>query len=229
MTKRYFFVAGTDTEVGKTFATCALLKAAAARGLSTVGLKPLAAGCQLIEGEWRNEDALLLQQHMTCKLLYSQVNPVALQTATSPHIAAALEQRMVSVSRLLGFCRGALLERPDFALIEGVGGWRAPINDLETMADLAKQLEFKVLLVVGLRLGCLSHAALTAEAIRHDGLELAGWIANQISPEPMSYAQENITKLSSMLGVPMIGHLPYSQTKNPTALCKQLDLDCLDL
>ena len=97
------------------------------------------------------------------------------------------------------------------------------------MADLAKELDFKVLLVVALRLGCLNHAALTVEAIRHDGLELAGWIANQISPEPMSYAQENIATLSAMLGAPLIGRLSFSQTKNPTELCKQLDLDCLDL
>lgn len=228
MSKTYF-VAGTDTEVGKTFVTCALLEAAAAQGMSTMGLKPLAAGCENIGGEWKNGDALLLQKHMSFDLSYSQINPVALQEAASPHIAAHLEQRNVSASRMVGICRGALLNRPDFALIEGAGGWRVPISKRETMADLAKQLGYPVILVVALRLGCLSHAMLTAEAIRRDGLTLAGWVANQVAPEPMSFQQENIVTLTSVLGAPLIGCLPFSETADPKQLCKYLALDCLDL
>lgn len=228
MTKS-FFVAGTDTDVGKTFASCAMLEAAALQGRSTMGLKPVSAGCEYVQGEWKNNDALLLQQHMTSELSYSQINPVALKAAASPHIAAHLEQRGVSASRMVGVCRGALLNRPDFALIEGAGGWRVPISKRETMADLAKQLGYPVILVVALRLGCLNHAMLTAEAIKRDGLSLAGWIANQPLPDSMPYQQDNITTLCSALGAPLLGVLPFSDTSDPKQLCKYLALDCLDL
>ncbi|WP_156497732.1 ATP-dependent dethiobiotin synthetase BioD, partial [Oleiphilus sp. HI0043] len=119
--------------------------------------------------------------------------------------------------------------KPDFALIEGAGGWRVPISPRETMADLARQLNYKVILVVGLRLGCLNHAMLSAEAIRRDGLEIAGWVANSLSRETMSYEAENIATLSSALGAPLIAHLPFSESGKPEELCKYVNLDCLDL
>jgi len=234
-----FFIAGTDTDVGKTFASCALLEAAAKRNLSTMALKPLAAGCEQTniasadsestKLQWQNEDAQLLRQHMSLDLPYAQVNPVALKQAASPHIAAALENKVVSAGRVAGFCRGALMQRPDFALVEGAGGWRVPISPRETMADLAKQLDLKVILIVALRLGCLNHAMLTAEAIRRDGLELAGWIGNRVSDEPMDYEQENIATLKNALGAPLIGCLPFSPTGAPNSVCEHLDLECLNL
>lgn len=228
MKKRYF-IAGTDTDVGKTYAACALLEAAANKGYSTLGLKPVAAGCEMQEGVLKNEDAKALMQHMTLDLPYEQVNPVTLTAATSPHIAAQLEQKMLSASRLVGFCRGALLQGPDFALVEGAGGWRVPISSRETMADLAKGLGFEVILVISLKLGCLNHALLSAEAIRRDGLKLAGWIANSASSESMEYKEQYVATLVSALGAPMIGRLAYRQDGDPKQACNDLNLDCLYL
>jgi len=232
--KHAYFIAGTDTGVGKTFVSCALLEAAAAKGWSTMGLKPLAAGCENVlldsgETQWQNEDALLLQKHMSFDLPYVQVNPISLKEAASPHIAAALEKKIISANRMAGFCRGALMARPDFAIVEGAGGWRVPISPRETMADLAKELDLKVILVVAMRLGCLNHAMLTAEAIRRDGLELAGWVANHTQESVMNFEQENISSLKSALSAPLIGCLPYSARAEPESVCKQLDLSCLEL
>jgi dethiobiotin synthetase len=229
-----FFVAGTDTEIGKTFTSCALLAAANEKGLRTLALKPVAAGSDeypLDNGkvEQRNEDAVALMSHMSVKLPYSQVNPVLLKEPASPHIAAAMENKTPNTTRITGFCRGALMQKYDFALVEGAGGWRVPISSRETMADLARQLNFKVILVVGLRLGCLNHAMLTAEAIRRDGLEIAGWVANSLSPEPMGFESENIATLKSALKAPMLGHIPYSQSGRPEEVCKSVNLECLDL
>lgn len=228
MTKK-FFVTGTDTGVGKTFVSCALLEAARAKGLSTLALKPVAAGVEIIDGSKRNEDALLLQRHMSVDLPYEQVNPVVLDAATSPHIAAHLEERQVSVSRLLGYCRGALLNRTDFALVEGAGGWRVPISNRETLADLAKELEFPVILVVSLRLGCLNHAMLTAEAIVNDGLTLAGWIGNRVEPQPMDYESHYISSLRGAIKAPMLGCLPFSFNRDPSEHTSELDCSALDL
>lgn len=228
MTKA-FFVAGTDTEVGKTFSSCALMEAANALGKSTMGLKPVAAGTEDYDGVQKNEDAVSLQRHMSCELPYEQVNPVALKTPASPHIAAYLEKKTVAASRLVGFCRGALMSRPDFALVEGAGGWRVPISPRETMADLAKQLDYPVILVVAMRLGCLNHAMLTAEAIQRDGLRLAGWVANRVTEEPMGYEEENLATLRSTLNAPLLGCLPYSPNGDPKSVCNRLVLDCLDL
>ena len=132
-----FFVTGTDTEIGKTAISCALLRAAEAQGMTTVGLKPVAAGC---DAQGRNEDALALIDAMTAELPYEQVNPVALEAAIAPHIAADEEGRQMQATRLEGLCRGAMLGGHDLVLVEGAGGWRVPINHRETLADLARDL-----------------------------------------------------------------------------------------
>ncbi len=230
--KQMYFVAGTDTGVGKTFASCVLLKAAEQKSLRTLALKPVAAGCDLIELEngktqWQNEDALALMENMSVKLPYAQVNPIALEIPASPHISAALENKVVRADRIVGYCRGALMTPADFVLIEGAGGWRVPISSSETMADIAKQLELKVILVVALRLGCLNHALLTAEAIRKDGLEIAGWIGNRTDSDQMDYEEQNIATLRSALASPCIGILPYSAKRDPSALAKHLIMDVL--
>lgn len=229
-----FFLAGTDTGVGKTFVSCALLEAAASQGKSTMGLKPMAAGCEQVEiGEgklqWQNEDAQQLIKHATIALPYIQVNPVALKAAASPHIAAALEKKTITAARMDGICRGALMKRPDFAVVEGAGGWRVPISPRETMADLAKSLELGVILVVDLRLGCLNHAMLTAESIRRDGLELVAWVGNRSSDKVMDYEDENIATLASALNAPLLGCLPYQAGQSPQDVCNLLVLDCLEL
>lgn len=222
-----YFIAGTDTEVGKTYVSCRLLELAHHKGMSCLGLKPVAAGCDLDGDEQKNEDALALMESSSIKLPYAQVNPVALPEACSPHIAAALAGRTISASRIAGYCRGALMNKIDFALVEGAGGWRVPISPRETMASLAMQLNYPVILVVGLRLGCINHALLTAEAIRGDGLQIAGWVGNQLSSDLMPYHDENVATLKSALNAPFIGVLPFQKSPNVDVLSKCLDIDCL--
>jgi dethiobiotin synthetase len=224
-----FFIAGTDTEVGKTFTTCALIEHANQLGLKTMGLKPLAAGCDLVDGELRNEDAVALQSTMNMSLSYAQINPVALNTPCSPHIAAAIDKRSVDAARVVGVCRGAILARPDVCFVEGAGGWRVPISARETMADIAKQLQFPVILVVGMRLGCINHALLTQEAIERDGLKIAGWVANSLCEGGMGYQEENIATLRSSINAPCLGVLPFARGQSPKDVCNNLDLKCLDL
>jgi dethiobiotin synthetase len=218
-----FFVTGTDTEVGKTAVSCALLRAAAARGLNTAAVKPVAAGC---DEQGQNEDALQLMSAMTAELDYFQVNPVALKPAIAPHIAAAQAGKTMQASRLAGLCRGVMLAGADLTLIEGAGGWRVPISPRETLADVAVQLEVEVILVVGMRLGCINHALLTAEAVRHDGLKVAGWVANQLAGQ-MSCYQENVQTLKQMLPAPCLGEVPYLSPWNAEIAGENIDISAL--
>jgi len=222
-----YFVTGTDTEVGKTFSSCRLLEEAHRQGMSTLGLKPVAAGCEMLDSQMKNEDALALIEASSVKLPYAQVNPVALETACSPHIAASISKKAVSASRLTGYVRGALMSKVDFALVEGAGGWRVPISPRETMADLAKELGYPVIMVVGMKLGCLNHSLLTAEAIRNDGLVLAGWIANQQSSDQMSCFDENVHTLRQAINAPCLGVLPHQSGSVSAEFGKYIHLDCL--
>lgn len=210
-----FFVTATDTDAGKTYVTTGLLRAAGRAGLRSLGLKPIAAGADKIDGILRNDDALLIQSSSSVQLPYEQVNPVVLESAIAPHIAAADERRLVTVSRLEGYLKGALLTPNDLALIEGAGGWRVPLNDREMLSDLAKSLGFPVILVVNMKLGCLNHALLSAEAIVRDGLPLAGWVANG-GQESMLRYEENLASLQALLSAPLLGTLSW-QDKETTA------------
>ena len=218
-----WFVTGTDTEVGKTAISCALLAAAAAAGLRTAAVKPVAAGC---DDQGHNDDALQLLDCMTEPLDYAQVNPVALEAAIAPHIAAEREGKRLQAGRLAGICRGVMMGKADFVLIEGAGGWRVPISPRETLADLAVQLQVGVILVVGMRLGCINHALLTAEAIRRDGLELAGWVANQPG-ERMVCHEENLDTLRRLLPAPLLGEVPYLEPFDPIEAGKILLIESL--
>ncbi|PIE40629.1 MAG: dethiobiotin synthase [Gammaproteobacteria bacterium] len=224
--KKNYFVTGTDTEVGKTFCSVALLQAANAKGLRTLGLKPVAAGSETTSDGERNEDALALMEVMTTVLPYEQVNPAVFKTPASPHISAALENKSVSISRLAGFCRGAMMSSYDFGLIEGAGGWRVPVNNREYLSQLPVALNLPVILVVGMRLGCINHALLSAEAIRADGLQIAGWIANSIDPD-MGFLQENIQTLKGALQAPCIAEIPYSAGMAPAELSDAIKIDLL--
>lgn len=226
MKKQRYFVTGTDTGVGKTFVSCLLLEAAKARGLRTVALKPLAAGCEEVDGELRNDDALQLQQHMTQSLDYDQVNPFALRAAIAPHIAAQQEGRRLLVSRMAGLVRGALMEPADFTLVEGAGGWYVPLNDQETLADLVRELQLPVILVVGMRLGCLNHALLSVRAIQQEGLPLAGWVANCIDPD-MPEREANIDTLKRRISAPCLGMIPFAPGENPAKLSSAIEIDLL--
>lgn len=218
-----FFVTGTDTEVGKTAVSCALLHAARARGLTTAAVKPVAAGC---DADGHNEDALALQAAMTLELPYAQVNPVALQPAIAPHIAAAQAGRSLSADRLAGLCRGVMHSGADLVLIEGAGGWRVPLGPRETLADVAIGLGVDVILVVAMRLGCINHALLTAEAIRADGLRLAGWVANQPGAAMACHA-ENLDTLQRLLPAPLLGELPLLAPFDARTASQYIDLSKL--
>jgi dethiobiotin synthetase len=220
------FVTGTDTGVGKTLISAGLLYKADAQGLRTTALKPVAAGCEHTGDGLRNEDALVLQQAINTPLSYEQINPIALEAAMAPHVAAEQEGRRITVSRLEGFCRGVLMQRSDFTVIEGAGGWRVPVNSRETLADLAKALAIPVVMVVGMRLGCINHALLTAEAIQRDGLSLAGWVSNHIDPDMPAYL-ESRAALEQSLPAPCLGHIPYIANVEAIDIQKYLDIDKL--
>lgn len=202
-----FFVTGTDTEVGKTFISCALLEKAKAQGLTTGALKPVAAGCVEQDGILKNEDALALIDSMTLSLPYQSVNPVALKEAIAPHLAASHENKVLQTSRLTGFIQGAFMNRADLWLVEGAGGWFVPLNPRETLADIAIKLQLPVILVVAIRLGCINHALLTANAIRQAGLPIAGWVANCMD-DNAECVQENIQSIYERIQAPLLGVVP---------------------
>lgn len=209
--KKTFFITATDTDAGKTYVSVGLLKAAHRAGHRSLGLKPIAAGAELINGALRNDDALLIQAASSVRLAYEQVNPVVFEPAIAPHIASAKENKLITVSRLEGYLKGSLLTPYDFAIVEGAGGWRVPLNDRELISDLAKNLGFPIVLVVNMKLGCLNHAVLTAEAIVRDGLKLGGWVANG-GQDTMPYYEENLHSLTNMLSAPLLGTLTWHNT-----------------
>ncbi len=204
-----FFITGTDTGVGKTVITVALMEWLKSQGKSVIGMKPIAAGCEQECGRWVNEDALQLQQHSSIELPYETVNPYAFRKPVSPHLAAEADNESVSIERLKHESR-LLEQQSDCLLVEGAGGWEVPLNRQERIADLAKAINYPVILVVGLRLGCINHALLSIAAIEQSGLECAGWIANQVDPE-MICLEENRETLQQSIGVPMLAFVPFSR------------------
>lgn len=224
-----FFLTGTDTDVGKTTVAVAMLHAASAQGYSTLGLKPIAAGCEMTADGLRNSDALaLLAASTSPKLIYDEVNPVALPEACSPHIAARLANRRITAAQLTGYVRGSLSRRAELTLVEGAGGWRVPINDRELLSSVAKELNLSVILVVGLRLGCLNAAILTAEAILRDGLKLAGWVGNHLAAD-WPHAADNLATLNSLLPAPCLGIVPWQPAATPSDRAQTLNLTALSL
>lgn len=203
--KKRFFITATDTDAGKTFVAAGILAAAKRAGLATMGLKPVAAGAELVDGVLRNDDALALMAQTSEKLTYEQINPVLLKQAIAPHLAAENEGVNISVRRLEGVIKGSLLTPHDFALVEGAGGWRVPLNSREMLSDLAKSLNFPVILVVNMKLGCINHATLSAEAIQRDGLNLVGWVANM--GDSMPYYAENVAAINSIIAAPLLAKL----------------------
>jgi dethiobiotin synthetase len=218
MARKTYFVTGTDTGVGKTIASAAILEAARAAGKRTLAMKPIASGCDETTEGLRNEDALLLQAAMTETLPYDAVNPVALKPAIAPHVAAQQAEKHITAQRLVGYCRGLQIRPADLMLIEGAGGWRVPLNDRETYASVPRELGIDVILVVPLKLGCINHAMLTAEAIRADGLQVAGWVANHPEADAMECEQQTLTYLSTHLGAPCLGILPWVEDTPVAAL-----------
>ena len=201
-----FFIAGTDTEIGKTAITAALTQLAAQSGLRAAAIKPLAAGQDCVDGRWVNEDVLRLRAASNMDLRDDEVGPLQLRTPCAPHIAARLEGRTISRDSLLAAVRG-VAARADIAFVEGVGGFRVPLVPGWDTADLAVDLGLPVVLVVGLRLGCINHALLTAQAIRARGLALAGWVGNTVDATQPHQA-DNLTALADRLNAPCWGVVP---------------------
>ncbi len=208
------FVTGTDTGVGKTLVSAALLHTLARHHRRVVGMKPVAAGLIEHAGQWVSEDVLALRAASTLTVPAALDNPVALPDPLAPHIAAERAGRSVTVAGLLSAHR-ELQAMADVVVVEGAGGWRVPVNDRETLADLARAIGAPVVLVVGLRLGCLNHALLSAEAIRADGLQLAGWVANAVDPD-MPCRDENVHALCQRLPAPLLGTVAW-HTGSPDA------------
>ncbi|MGE0971301.1 dethiobiotin synthase [Klebsiella sp. WOUb02] len=226
MIERYF-VTGTDTEVGKTVSSCALLQAANLRGRKSAGYKPVASGSELTEQGLRNDDALALQRHSRVALSYEQVNPFAFAEPTSPHIISADEGRPITVAALSAGLR-ELEKQADWLLVEGAGGWFTPLSETLSFADWVQEERLPVILVVGIKLGCINHALLTAQAVRQAGLPLAGWIANDVQP-PGKRHREYLATLKRLLPAPMLGEIPWLEEASPREdLGRYLDLSALD-
>jgi len=218
------YVTGTDTGAGKTVASCALLHALRRDGRRAVGMKPVASGCERIDGAWRNEDALALQAASDPRPDYADLNPFALPEPLAPELAARAVGVSVELAPLLdGFAR--LRIQADVVVVEGVGGWAAPLAGALDQADLVRALDAPVVLVVGLRLGCLNHARLSARAIAADGCRLVGWIASEVDPE-MACREENMALLAARLAAPCLGRLPWiaGAAPDPAALAAHLSL-----
>jgi len=202
---RRLFITGTDTEVGKTLFTSALIHALQNAGERVQAFKPVAAGCELIDAAWRNDDALRLQRALNYSCDYASINPIALKAAIAPHLAAAEQGIELSVRQLMKACP---LPVSNWVLVEGAGGWLVPLNDHETFADYAKAEGLEVILVVGMKLGCINHALLSAQSIRAMGLNLAGWVANHIDPRMQRQAQ-NLATLQRALNCPLLAEIPH--------------------
>ena len=218
-----FFITGTDTDVGKTVASRAILQVLAKHEFKTTGYKPIAAGCDLTPEGWRNSDAIYLQKEATVDMPYEQVNPYALEFPASPHISA--HNAGINIDfQVLSNTLATHKSESDVVLIEGAGGWRVPVSDKDSLSTWVSQEALPVILVVGIKLGCLNHAVLTAEIIKSDGLNLVGWIANRVNPGIEQYS-EIIEFLEKRLDAPKLGEIPYIPAKKHNELGKYIDLE----
>ncbi len=200
------FVTGTDTEIGKTLVSSALVHIQAQRGWRVAAMKPVAAGAEWREGRWCNEDADALAACVSVKLPQEMTTPYLFQTPAAPHIAASLEGRVIEHQHLMDYFQ-QVRAQADAVVVEGVGGFRVPLNDSYDTADMATDLGLPVVLVVGMRLGCISQALLTADAIAARGLSLMGWVANTVDPH-MLYPQENTDAIAQRINAPLLASIP---------------------
>lgn len=220
-----FFVTGTDTGVGKTLVSCALLHAFARRGGRVVGMKPVAAGAHAQDGTLANDDVVSLRAASTVAAPADLVNPYCFAPPIAPHLAAAEAGVVIDIARLHKAYTG-LAALADCIIVEGAGGFRVPLGPYTDTADLAVSLELPVILVVGVRLGCINHALLTAASIAGAGLTLAGWIANRIDPE-MTHSRENVESLRQRLRAPLLGSLPHYAHPDPSVAARAIDIESL--
>lgn len=224
MTKRWF-ITGTDTDAGKTVASCALLQAARRAGYRSAGYKPVASGSEMTPAGIRNRDALLLQANSGIALAYEEVNPLAFIEPTSPHIVSAAERRPIALETLSQGLR-ALTARADWLVVEGAGGWLTPLTARTTFADWVVQERLPVILVVGMKLGCINHALLTAQAVAQAGLPLHGWIANNVRPAGQRH-REYLATLRQGLNAPLLGEIPHVSAPQTQDLGCHLNISLL--
>jgi dethiobiotin synthetase len=225
---RGFFITGTDTGIGKTHVGCSLLTALGRRGLATAAMKPVASGCRQTADGWRNDDALQLQQAANIRLRYDDVNPYALPAAIAPHLAAREAGAIIDLDGLQQRF-DALARQADITVVEGVGGWCVPLNAEQTTVDLACRLALPLIIVVGIRLGCINHALLTFNAIDSaaGAPAVAGWVANIIDPETLRIP-DIITTLREAIAAPFLGTLPYLQNAETRPVAEQAGFPGLD-
>ena len=215
-----YFVTGTDTGVGKTLVSCGLLQALAERGLKVVGMKPVAAGARLEEGRLVNDDVQAIRAAGNVDAHPDLVNPYCFAQGIAPHIAAAEAGVSIDLEQVKTAYAG-LAALADRVIVEGAGGFEVPLGPGSSMADVAAGLGLPVILVVGMRLGCLNHALLTARAVASSGLRLAGWVANHIDRD-MPYADENVEALSARLPAPLLARIPWSQGVDASHVAREL-------
>jgi dethiobiotin synthetase len=220
--RRGFFITGTDTGVGKTAVTLGLMAHLQAQGQIVAAMKPVASGCERTAAGLVNEDALQLQRQSSVVMPYALVNPYAFEPPIAPHIAAARAGVTIAIDTIRSAC-DEIAGTVDCVLVEGVGGWQVPLNDDETLVDLVRALDLEVILVVGIRLGCLNHALLTAESITASGCVTSGWVANRLPPGA-DYAEENINTLKSRLLLQFLGEVPAMERIEPRLIARYLSL-----
>ena len=219
------YVTGTDTGIGKTLASTALLHVLRGHGLRAVGMKPVASGCEQVDGQWRNADALALLAASDPRPAYEDLNPFALPLPLAPELAARDAGVAVTLQKLL-FAHAQLASQADALVVEGVGGWAAPLSASLMQADFVHMLRMPVLLVVGMRLGCLNHALLSARAIAADGAHLTGWIASHVDPD-MARVEDNLRMLRERLPAPCWGVLPHVPNPDPALMAMSLRIPML--
>lgn len=217
------FITGTDTGVGKTWISAGIMKLLKNQGHSVIGMKPIASGCKLTNAGLRNEDALILQQQSSVEIDYEQINPYAFAPAIAPHIAAEQADVTIDIQRITKNYH-ALSTQADRVIVEGVGGWQVPLSGNNTVADLACALDLPIILVVGMRLGCINHALLTVQSIQQSGLKLAGWIANHIDPD-MEEQGQNLLSIQQRIEAPLFGSIPFQNTLDAENISSCLNID----
>lgn len=220
------FITGTDTDVGKTVYSQLLLQSLNAAGLRTAAMKPLASGAELCDGELRNADALMLQQTANTTFSYAQCNPYCFAPAIAPHLAATQAGVKIEFA-VIQQAYTQLQKQADITVVEGVGGWLVPMDQQHTVADLVQAMHLPVILVVGLRLGCINHALLTAESIIQRGIPLIGWVANVIDPN-MMYLQENIQTIAQRVRAPLLDVIDFINQVEQSEARSRLNIKWLE-
>lgn len=221
--KKCFFLTGTDTNVGKTVASCAILESGREYGYTTVGYKPIASGSgKIFSSVLRNKDALLLQKYSSLNLDYNEVNPINFSQKTSPNIASNITKRKIDF-QIITKGLNRLKKKSNLIIIEGVGGWKTPISDNKTLSDWVISENIPIILVVGLKLGCINHTILTIDSIKNSGLPLIGWIANEVDYKE-KYKQYYLSTLDKIISYFRVGCIPNLKNWESSFIGKFIDL-----